>query len=97
MFDTIPGWFSRKTTSARGLWRTPHYRAPAMPWGIAPTALRAWLPTLRDVRVLPYRRFRGFPAALMPTLGRLPGLRALVPAMVHVRLGAAEDTSQIGL
>ncbi len=101
MFDTIPEWFSRMTTREKGLWRTPHYRAPAMPWGIAPTALparlRAWLPTLRDVRVLPYRRFRGFPAALMPTLGRLPGLRALVPAMVHVRLGAAEDTSQIGL
>jgi hypothetical protein len=49
------------------------------------------------VRVLPYRRFRGFPAALMPTLGRLPGLRALVPAMAHVRLGSGADTSQIGL
>ncbi|UJB65068.1 class I SAM-dependent methyltransferase [Acidovorax sp. YS12] len=101
MFDTIPEWFSRKTTGERGLWRTPHYRVPPMPWGIAPAALparlRAWLPTLEDVRVVPYRRFRSFPAALMPALGRLPGLRALVPAMAHVRLGGAGNTSQIGL
>ncbi len=101
MFDTIPEWFSRMTTGERGLWRTPHYRVPPMPWGIAPAALparlRAWLPTLQDVRVVPYRRFRSFPAVLMPALGRLPGLRALVPAMAHVRLGGAGNTSQIGL
>lgn len=34
MFDTIPPWFSRRTIHDKGLWRTPHYRAPAMPWGI---------------------------------------------------------------
>lgn len=94
MFDTIPAWFSRMTTSDKGLWRTPHYRAPAMPWGIAPpqlaACLHAWLPgppALALVRVLHYRRFRGFPAMLMPWLGRLPGLRGKVPAMVHLRFG----------
>lgn len=90
MFDTIPLWFSRMTTSEKGLWRTPHYRAPAMPWGIATTAipaqLRTWLPTLEWVRIVPYRRFRGFPAMLMPWLGRLPGLRDKVPSMAHLRI-----------
>lgn len=91
MFDTIPPWFSRKTTSSRGLWRTRHYRTPPMPWGIAPSqiepCLRAWLPGLADLSLQPYRRFRGFPASLMPWLGRLPGLSNALPLMVHLRLG----------
>ncbi len=91
MFDTIPPWFSRRTTSARGLWRTRHYRAPPMPWGISPAeiapCLRNWLPGLVGLDVQPYRRFRGFPACLMPVLGRLPGLSNALPLMVHLRLG----------
>lgn len=91
MFDTIPPWFSRRTTSARGLWRTAHYRTPPMPWGIPWSAiepqLRLWLGRrLRSVELQPYRRFRGFPARLMPVLARLPPLREHAPAMVHAVL-----------
>lgn len=93
MFDTIPPWFSRRTTSATGLWRTRHYRTPPMPWGITWSAiepqLQCWLgDRLRSVELQAYRRLRGFPGALMPLLARLPALREHAPAMAHVVLTA---------
>lgn len=87
MFDVIPPWFSRKTMS--GLWKTGHYRVPPMPWGIARNditpRLRAWSSRIGTIRHEPYRRFRGFPAALFPWLARLPVLRNHVPCVVHLR------------
>jgi O-methyltransferase involved in polyketide biosynthesis len=32
VFDVVPRWFSRLTL--QGLYQTPHYRLPPMPWGI---------------------------------------------------------------
>lgn len=89
MFDTIPPWFSRKTLSPEGLWKTGHYRAPPMPWGVRrdhiEPLLRQWCPGIAEVRILTYRRMRGFPAALFPWLVRVPGLRNVAPCIVHAR------------
>ncbi len=87
MFDVIPRWFSRKTMM--GLWKTKHYRTPAMPWGVnrneVEPLLRRWCPSLGDVRFLPYRRLRAFPwSVLFPLISKAPGLGNHVPGMVHV-------------
>lgn len=99
MFDTIPMWFSRMTTSAKGLWRTPYYRTPPMPWGIAAAdvdaTLRQWLPQLEALEIQPFRRLRGFPAMLMPTLGRLPWLRRYIPLMVHLRVAVNHAADKV--
>ena len=84
MFDVIPRWFSRKTL--RGLHKTPHYRLPPMPWGIdrhqiAPQ-LERWNLPLASLTLLPYRRLRGFPFALMPWLSHLPWLGHRLPGFV---------------
>lgn len=90
MFDTIPHWFSRKTIE--GYWRTPHYRSPPMPWGVAlddvPALMRKWSGQVTRVELIPYRRFRTFPAMLAPYLGRLPGLRRHIPGNVRVYTAA---------
>lgn len=43
MFDHVPRWLSRKTLSRKGFGVTPHYRIPAMPWGIAPSKVEAFV------------------------------------------------------
>lgn len=88
MFDVIPKWYSRKTV--QGLWRTPHYKVPPMPWGldrheIAPL-LRSWSPRITRVSEEPYRRFRTFPALLGPTISKLPWLGRHVPSVVRVEM-----------
>src|SRR6218665_689324 len=88
MFDVIPKWYSRKTV--QGLWRTPHYKVPPMPWGldrheIAPL-LRSWSPRITRVSEEPYRRFRTFPALLGRTISKLPWLGRHVPSVVRVEM-----------
>ncbi|THF58626.1 class I SAM-dependent methyltransferase [Pseudothauera rhizosphaerae] len=87
MFDTIPVWFSRKTV--QGYWRTPHYKAPPMPWGIAlhdaPATLRGWSPAIEEVRAMPYRNFRVGPGRYMSVFARIPMLRAFMPGIVRLR------------
>lgn len=89
MFDTIPRWFSRKTVSPRGLWKTPHYRTPPMPWGIdrneiVPT-LRAWSDRLAHAEEQPYRRIRGPWGLLASVVANTPGLKNKLPAIVRLR------------
>lgn len=90
MFDAIPEWLSRKTTSEKGWWKTPYYRTPKMPWGInryeIPSTLRSWLD--RDVEVLDvgYPPFpRGVGKWLFLLFCSTPVLRNLTPAIVQVR------------
>jgi hypothetical protein len=86
MFDHIPRWMSARTL--KGWQKTPHWRAPPMPWGVdgndvAPL-MRAWLP---DAQV----RCWAFGAAPLPLCaavlriwrlaGWLPGLRHRVPGL----------------
>jgi O-methyltransferase involved in polyketide biosynthesis len=86
VFDVIPRWFSRLTLW--GLRRTPHYRLPAMPWGInrdeiEPT-LRRWYPHLAKVEFLRYRMPRGVMRDLDPFVRLIPLFRNAVPNLVHV-------------
>lgn len=86
LFDTIPLWFSRRTL--RGLKLTKHYQTPPMPWGIdrqqiEPT-LSSWLPAGTSIRQETFRRFRTFPACLVPHIARIPWLGRFMPAIVHL-------------
>jgi O-methyltransferase involved in polyketide biosynthesis len=88
MFDTIPPWFSRKTMA--GMWKTPHYRTPQMPWGVLRNEidplLRGWSPRVESVTNEPYRYIRaGFFIRLFMLLARLPVLGNHVPVIVRVR------------
>lgn len=87
MFDVIPPWFSRLTLA--GFWKTQHYQAPPMPWGILrgeiePT-LRAWSPAVREVALTSFGDLRGLRGRLLPFMARTPVLRDLLPCIVTVR------------
>ncbi|RMH94974.1 class I SAM-dependent methyltransferase [Lysobacter pythonis] len=101
MFDMLPRWLSRKTLS--GLWATPHYRVPPMPWGvnrdeIAPL-LKSWSKRVVSVAEAPYRRYRGFPEAFVPLIAYVPLLWKYLPNIVHARFSSSEENlaSRAGL
>lgn len=86
MFDTIPRWFSKKTQ--KGFWKTKHYRAPLMPWGIGQDEigplLRSWSPHVREVKTQPYGFMRGPGVVMVKLSTHVPFLRNVAPAIVHV-------------
>ena len=89
IFDTVPRWFSKKTTSEKGLWKTPHYRLPPMPWGvnrpeIAPL-VKSWHHKIKTVEVAHYAWLRGFWGVVLPLFSRLPGLGNPWPFVVTVQ------------
>ena len=91
VFDAVPRWFSHLTLW--GLYQTPVYRLPAMPWGInrdelEPT-LRNWLPRIAAVEFLDYRAPRGLPRVLADMTNQIPVVRHAVPSLVHVTTATA--------
>jgi O-methyltransferase involved in polyketide biosynthesis len=86
VFDTVPRWFSDLTLA--GFNQTPHYRLPAMPWGVnrdeIEPALRAWWPNIAAVRFLDYRAPRGLPRLLSDMMEYFAVARHGVPSLVHV-------------
>jgi O-methyltransferase involved in polyketide biosynthesis len=90
-FDVIPRWFSRKTTSAKGMWRTKQYRAPSMPWGInrheIVRTLKTWVPDLGNVVVESFWQMpRGFVNRhIFHWFSSLPVLRRITPCVVRIR------------
>lgn len=94
MFDAIPRWFSRKTLAGYDV--TPHYRAPAMPWGVNRNEigplLRHWTSRITSVIEEPYRAFRGFPASLAPLFARVPLLGRYQPCIVRVQVAPLRGT-----
>jgi O-methyltransferase involved in polyketide biosynthesis len=91
LFDTVPRWFSQATR--RGVYQTPRYRLPPMPWGInrdeVEATLRAWHPRLTHVALLEYRMPRGLPLMMANITNALAVARHQVPSLVHVVLGEA--------
>jgi O-methyltransferase involved in polyketide biosynthesis len=95
VFDAVPRWFSRLTL--QGLYQTPGYRLPLMPWGIdrdelQPT-LRGWDRRLGAVTILEYSAPRGFPRLAAQLVENTPIARHAVPSLVRVTVCPA--TSQI--
>ena len=91
VFDTVPRWFSDLTRW--GLNQTPHYRLPAMPWGInrdelEPT-LRSWHPRVANVELLEYQTPRGLPRLLADMTSQIPVARHAIPSLAHVTIGNA--------
>jgi O-methyltransferase involved in polyketide biosynthesis len=88
VFDAVPRWFSHLTLW--GLNQTPHYRLPAMPWGInrdeLESTLRNWLPRVATVEFLDYRAPRGLPRVLADMTNHIPVARHAVPSLVHVTM-----------
>ncbi|KAA5604224.1 class I SAM-dependent methyltransferase [Roseospira marina] len=91
-FDHIPRWFSEKTL--RGLMKTPHYRAPRMPWGInideIRPALEAWVPDLAEYRRLPFRWPRGFFKYFYGAWTVAPIFWRYAPGIARIRFGARD-------
>ena len=91
VFDTVPRWFSDRTRW--GLNLTPHYRLPAMPWGInrdeLELTLRSWHRGVADVEFLDYRAPRGLPRLLADMTSQIPVARHAMPSLVHVTMGNA--------
>jgi O-methyltransferase involved in polyketide biosynthesis len=91
VFDAVPRWFSQLTLL--GLNQTPHYRLPAMPWGIdrdeLEPALRRWHPGVTDVAFLDYKAPRGLPRIVADMASHVPGARHRVPSLVHVSVANA--------
>jgi hypothetical protein len=95
VFDAVPRWFSHLTLW--GLNQTPHYRLPAMPWGInrdeLEPALRRWHPRVATVEFLDYRAPRGLPRVLADMTNHIPVARHAVPSLVHVTMANAASLS----
>jgi O-methyltransferase involved in polyketide biosynthesis len=85
VFDVVPPWFSRLTVM--GYQQTPHYRLPAMPWGIGrdsvAAALRSWHWRFGDCAFLEYGAPRGVPMLLSRLLHDIPFARHELPCLVH--------------
>ena len=98
MFDTIPRAFSRRTV--KGFNKTPHYRTPAMPWGIGrgelPALLKSWSPHVAAVELVPYGYIRGAKRILLPILAHVAGLREFLPTIVRVSTGRPSPGSRQG-
>jgi hypothetical protein len=90
-FDVVPRWFSHLTLL--GLYQTPHYRLPPMPWGInrdeVRGTLRRWHSRLTGIEFLDYRLPRGLLRLLEPMMGVVPLLRNERPSLIHVTIGTA--------
>ncbi|THJ35266.1 class I SAM-dependent methyltransferase [Lampropedia aestuarii] len=90
MFDTVPAWTVAATQSPTGLWKTGHYRIPAMHWGVsgnhAPFLLKQWLGQATQVRWLPYPYYRALPAWYFSWIKAWPWAHDLMPGMLHVAL-----------
>jgi O-methyltransferase involved in polyketide biosynthesis len=91
VFDAVPRWFSHLTLL--GLNQTPHYRLPAMPWGIdrdevEPT-LRRWHSGVTSVAFLDYKSPRGLPLMVAKMTSHVPGAQHRVPSLVHVSIAHA--------
>jgi O-methyltransferase involved in polyketide biosynthesis len=86
VFDAVPPWFSRLTVM--GLRQTPHYRLPAMPWGIGrdsvAATLRSWHWRFADCVFLDYGAPRGWPLLLTRLMHEIPSARHELPCLVHV-------------
>jgi O-methyltransferase involved in polyketide biosynthesis len=86
VFDVVPRWFSSLTMM--GLWQTPHYRLPPMPWGIGchdiAATLQSWHWRFDDCRFLTYGPPRGFPLLLTKMMQDVPSTRQGLPCLVHV-------------
>ncbi|MEM9192871.1 MAG: class I SAM-dependent methyltransferase [Myxococcota bacterium] len=95
-FDHIPPWFSKKTTSEEGFNKTPHYRAPPMPWGLKVSEvvpkLREWAKA--DVAALGPVAFR-FPRGpnrwLVGLMAHVPILKDHMPGITHIRFESTEE------
>ena len=88
LFDVIPKWFSKRTTSEKGFAVTPHYVAPPMPWGLnahQAKKLKAWSPNIKRVTAEGYLNLRrGLQGWFWTTLMNAPILRNRVPAVVKI-------------
>ncbi|MGD1936210.1 MAG: class I SAM-dependent methyltransferase [Cyanophyceae cyanobacterium] len=89
MFDTIPRWFSKKTTSDEGYALTGHYVAPKMPWGInrnqIKSTLSRWLNNDITIEDVGYPSFtRGIGWKVFTAFSSLPILKDITPTIIKV-------------
>ena len=90
-FDTIPPWLSQMTV--RGLYLTPTYRLPDMPWGIECSriepVLRRWCGDIGEVELLSYQTPRGVLSIMNEFMLSTPQFRDTLPALVLTRFSPA--------
>ncbi len=89
VFDTIPEWLSKKTTSENGWAKTKNYTTPKMPWGINRNKIKAtfsnWLPNSVTITDLGYSAFpRGITKWLFLLFSTAPVLKNLTPSIVKI-------------
>lgn len=90
LFDYIPPWLSAKTLSKKGWMKTPHYRAPDMPWGIyrndiAPR-FSEWLGTPVTADNIVFLYPRGLRRHVILLIEKIPYLRNKVPGVSLVQI-----------
>jgi O-methyltransferase involved in polyketide biosynthesis len=97
VFDAVPPWFSRLTVMV--LRQTPHYRLPAMPWGIGrdsvAATLRSWHWRFADCVFLDYGAPRGWPLLLTRLNASRSGDLALAASQVVAKRVALAVTGAL--
>lgn len=90
VFDILPIWASACTTAPFGLWKTPFYRIPPMPWGVQPSqignVLQSWCPAKTiHVHREPICIMRPYDEQWLRWISSMPILQDQIPAVVHVK------------
>ena len=89
MFDYLNVYFSKRTMSAKGWMKTPHYQTPQMPWGVhrdevAPT-LSDWIGYPIEVHNVTFSFPRGIRRYLVPLFERIPPIGRRFPGVCWIR------------
>ncbi|ADG98879.1 O-methyltransferase domain protein [Segniliparus rotundus DSM 44985] len=87
VFDVISPTVSKRTIKGYDL--TEHYRFPVLHWGVKKkdiaALVRQWHPDLRIVKTHSFGAVHGMQKAIKPLALRLPGLREILPNVIHVQ------------
>lgn len=92
MFDTIPKWLSKKSTSKTGWAKTKHYTVPKLPWGINrnefESTFKNWLDVGVKVTDIGYSvPPRGIAKWSFLFAASIPWLKNIFPSIVKINYG----------
>lgn len=90
MFDYLNVLLSRRSTGAKGWWKSPNYRTPPMPWGVhrhhLPLLLTHWLGRPVAIHPIAFTFPRGSLRYLIPLCEKIPFLANRMPGICWIRL-----------
>lgn len=90
MFDYLNTYLSKRSMSAGGWMKTPHYRTPPMPWGIKradlPATLAGWVGQPVTIHNVTFLFPRGWMRYVLPLCEKIAPIRNMMPGVCYLYL-----------